>query len=367
MIKTIGKVLLVICFALSVTLVSFVVGQKFQKKTFSAGAPINYPFEQKWFGNDIVSPAPAFQSTLIDIQQIFSTHTSPPDCPDCTTIMVTGDTLTARTVNQKTTSLNNFTWPFEKTAEVLKSADVAITNLETPLVSDCAIKTDGMVFCGNTKSVDGLKFAGFDVINFANNHAGNAGKEGVIETQQLLTQNGFLTTGVQQPVYKTVKGTRFAFLGYNDVEKYGFIADVDDARMVKEISEARANADVVIVQFHWGEEYRYEPTLRQKELAYRSIDLGADLIIGNHPHWIEPVQFYKGKLIMYSHGNFVFDQMWSTETRQGVVGKYVFQGKNLIDVQFLPIFIENYGQPRWMEGSEKQKILDILKRESEKL
>lgn len=356
------KLAFVIIFALVIGALMFRLYQQYLGETFSAGPLSNYPFSSSYPSVSTQNNLPVVRT----IQQVFD-QSNQLSCPECVTIMATGDVLTARTVNQKTRSLNNFNWPFEKTADVLKSADLTFINLETPLTAECATKTDGMVFCGDTRSVNGLKFAGVDVVNYANNHAGNKGKEGVMETNNVLQQNGFLVTGIQQPTYTTVKGIKFAFLGYNDVEKYGYVADVDDARMQKEISEATQNADVVIVQFHWGEEYRYQPTPRQKELARRTIDLGADLIIGNHPHWIEPIEFYNDKLIMYSHGNFVFDQMWSTETRQGVVGKYTFQGKNLIGVEFLPVFIENYGQPRWMEGVEKQKMIDVLKRESEKL
>ena len=286
-------------------------------------------------------------------------------CPECITILVTGDVLTARVINQKSVAQKNFNWAFEKTADFLKTADITFINLETPLVKECPIKTEGMVFCGLPNHTGGLQFAGVDVVTFANNHAGNQGKEGVGETTQILRTAGFGVTGVDGPVIKIIHGVRFGFVGLNDVEKYGFIADVEGDRLVKDITEAKKQSDVVIVQFHWGEEYRYQPTNRQKELARVAIDAGADLVLGNHPHWIEPIEFYKDKLIMYSHGNFVFDQMWSRETREGVVARYTFQGKNLVDVEFFPVFIENYGQPVWMQGKEKQRILNILKTQSE--
>lgn len=345
---------------------SFYLSQLFGNRTFSAGSLMNYPFKSS------STPAEIFRSNtplpLVDRTQLFNnTPLSISDCVDCVTLLVTGDVLPARSVNQKTVSMNNFIWPWEKTLDFLKTADITIINLETPLVSDCAVKTDGMVFCGDQRNLAGLKAAGVDVVNFANNHAGNAGKQGVTQTNALLQQSGMLVTGIEQPVYQTYKGTKFAFLGYNDVEKYGFIADVDEARMQSEINQARQNADVVIVQFHWGEEYRYQPTTRQVELGHLAVEYGADLVIGNHPHWIQGVEWYKDKLITYSHGNFIFDQMWSTETRQGIVGKYVFQEKNLVDVSFYPVFIENYGQPRWMDGAEKQRMLDIMKRESERI
>jgi poly-gamma-glutamate capsule biosynthesis protein CapA/YwtB (metallophosphatase superfamily) len=367
------QLLLIGIAGLTVCFVSFQLslyfGRRFNNPTISAGELLNYPFDQiddETVVDELsVQPAPL---PPVDHSQLFTDKPMTVlECEDCVTILVTGDVLTARSVNQKTTSLNDFTWPFQQTADFLRTADVTMINLETPLVRDCPVRIDGMVFCGDQRNTAGLHFAGIDVVNFANNHSGNQGKQGVTETLEVLTQEGFVVAGVEQPVYQIVKGKRFAYLGYNDVEKYGFIADVDEERMVSEITQAKQNADIVVVQFHWGEEYRYQPTARQRELGHLAIDLGADLVIGNHPHWIQPVEWYKDKLITYSHGNFVFDQMWSRETREGVVGRYVFQGKRLVDVSFFPILIEQYGQPRWLQGAEKHRILEIMRREGERL
>ncbi len=141
----------------------------------------------------------------------------------------------------------------------------------------------------------------------------------------------------------------------------------NEKKIEEEIKEARKNADIVIVAFHWGEEYTNQPNKVQRELAHLAIDSGADLIIGNHPHWIQPVEIYKNKLIMYAHGNFVFDQMWSEKTKEGVVGKYTFFDKKLVDAEFLPIKIQSYGQPYFLEGKEKEDILKSLLKESQSI
>lgn len=280
------------------------------------------------------------------------------------TLIATGDVLTARTVNQKNTQKNDFTWPFHQTADILKSADLTFINLETPLTPECPVITNRMVFCGDEKSVEGLLFAGIDVVNFANNHAGNQGQEGVDNTTSLLRRNNFLVTGVDGPTYAEVKGTKIAFLGYNAVDNQPGVAKAEPGLIKREVATARANADIVVVAFHWGHEYTYRPSALQSDLAHLAIDEGADLIIGHHPHWFQRVEMYKDKLIMYSHGNFVFDQMWSQETREGIVGKYVFYDNQLVDVEFMPVLIEDYGQPRWLEGTEKDRLLEILEKES---
>lgn len=287
------------------------------------------------------------------------------------TIIATGDIIPARTVNFKIVARDDFTWPYQKTTDVLKNADITFINLETPLLKDCPVTREGMVFCGNAQHVEGLVFAGVDIASLANNHAGNHSEKGVNETTSILTQHGIAVMGTDKnPItVKNIRGVRFAFLGFNDITSpQPGVLDVDEKLIRQEIARAKTMADVVIVTYHWGGEYRAQPDDRQKYLGHFTINAGADFVIGNHPHWIQPIEFYQGKLITYAHGNFVFDQMWSEETKKGVVGKYTFYGGTLIDAEYFPIYIKDYdGQPIFLEGDEKQKILDNMKKESGKL
>lgn len=278
------------------------------------------------------------------------------------TLIVTGDVIPARYVNFQTVKKNDFRWPFEKTADFLKSADVTFINFETPLITNCPLTGEGMVFCGDPRNIEGLLFAGVDVADLANNHAGNYGIDGIKSTTGLLESAGISVTGISGAAFKDVRRTKFAFLGYDDVSK-----KVDEEKIKREIEYAKKNSDIVVVAFHWGTEYVSQPTKRQKDLAHLSIDSGADLVIGNHPHWIEPVEIYKDKIITYAHGNFIFDQMWSQKTREGVVAKYTFYDKKLIDVEFFPVLIENYAQPNFLTGDKKQVILNEMKNESLRL
>lgn len=300
--------------------------------------------------NGSVSLAPRFVPNKVGQPEI--------PAPQSFTLLVTGDVLTARTVNKKNVEKNDFTWPFHQTADVLKAADITFINLETPLTADCEPRLGGMVFCGNLRNTEGLVFAGVDIANLANNHMGNQELEGVAETTAALDRVGIKYTGVKGPTYMTVKDTKLAFLGYNEVDQQIGIALADSVLITQEIKEAKKQADVVIVQFHWGAEYQYQPTTNQKRLAHLAIDAGADLVMGNHPHWWQPTEIYKEKLITYSHGNFVFDQMWSQETREGLVGKYTFTDNQLSNVEFVPVVIEDYGQPRWANEAEKTRILN---------
>ena len=275
-------------------------------------------------------------------------------------IIVTGDVLLARSVNYKTTSTRNFYWPFLYVASELRSADITFINLETPLVKNCPPTNQGMIFCGDPENIQGLIYAGVDVANIANNHIYNYGEKGVDETIKLLNENNITPAGLREPVYKRVKGKKVAFLGFSDFssEKNKLINNENELR--NKIYNSKLSSDIVIVQFHWGNEYTTKITPRQRFLAYLAIDSGADLVIGNHPHWIQPIEIYKGKLIAYSHGNLIFDQEWSRDTKLGIVGKYTFNEDKLIDAEYLPVKIENYGQPLFLEGEEKREVLNNL-------
>ncbi len=278
------------------------------------------------------------------------------------TIIATGDVIPARSVNFQVVQRKDFKWPYLKIADVLKNADITFINLETPLILNCPITQEGMIFCGDSRNVEGLVYAGVDIASFANNHIANYGLEAIKETKELLNANGILVTGINGAEVIDVRGIKFAFLGFNDIG-----VPVSEEKIKNEIADARKKADVLVVTFHWGTEYRDQPDERQKILAHSAVDAGADLIIGNHPHWIQPTEIYKDKLITYAHGNLVFDQEWSLKTKLGVVGKYTFYDMKLINTEYFPVLIENYGQPHFLEGDEKKKVLEDMKSQSDKL
>ncbi len=262
------------------------------------------------------------------------------------TIVTTGDVMLGRSINYRSAKQNNFVWPFEKTADVLKNADITFINLESPFVDNCPLTNSGMVFCSDQRNIQGLTFAGIDIVNLANNHIGNFGQEGIKQTRQLLEGNNMSLIGTTDgAVFKTVNDIRFAFLGYNDFASPAGIAQAKNEKIVKDIIDAKAKSDIVAISFHWGEEYTDKPTKRQQELAYLAIDNGADLIIGHHPHWVQPTENYKDKLIVYSLGNFIFDQGWSQKTKEGIVGRFKFSGTKLTSYELLPVLINDFGQP----------------------
>lgn len=295
----------------------------------------------------------------LSLEKIFaSDHSWTATISGITTLVATGDVIPARAVNFQIVTKKDFKWPFLNTALLLKSADLTLINLETPLLKNCPLTQTGMVFCGDEKNIEGLIFAGVDVANLANNHSENYGKQGLDYTKNLLSQNGILISDNSNIAIKQYNNIKFGFLGYNA------ILPLDKNLVASQIQQAKKEADILIVSYHWGAEYQSLPAQETIELARLSVDNGADLIIGNHPHWIQPVEIYKNKLIMYAHGNFVFDQMWSEKTKEGVVGKYTFYGPHLIDAEFFPIYIKDFGQPSFLEGDYKNRILTELRSQS---
>jgi poly-gamma-glutamate synthesis protein (capsule biosynthesis protein) len=284
-------------------------------------------------------------------------------------LLATGDVIPARSVNTAVLRRNDFLFPYRATADYLKAGDLLFIDLESPLLARCKPTDEGMTFCGDARNVEGLVYAGVSVAGLANNHSGNYGPAGTAETIALLRSHGIAPAGLGMIAYKTVRGLRFAFLAFNGVGQA-----VDRAELTRQITEAHAGADVVVVQFHWGKEYVRLPQPAPgvapddpRALGRLAVDAGADLVIGNHPHWVQGVELYRDRLITYAHGNFVFDQMFSAETKEGVVGRYTFYGPRLAAVEYRAVLIESWAQPRLAEGPAAARVLGQMEAASRAL
>jgi len=291
-------------------------------------------------------------------------------------MIAVGDIMLSRAVETKMIQKNDYKYPFLKTAEITKNADIVFGNLETSIISGRIIQDNEMIFRTDPKSVEGLKFVGFNVLSLANNHMMNFGKDGLESTLKILDENGISHIGaglgrneIYKPVVKDIKGTKFAFLGFTynfDQRKmyggdvYG-VANMDVEKMKEAVQNVLLESDIVIVSMHAGIEYKTSSNLFQENFARSAIDAGADLVIGHHPHVVQNVEKYNDGYIIYSLGNFVFDQMWSNETRLGAMAEIIFQDKKVKSIEFIPIKIHDYSQPEVLVGGEKEMILKRLK------
>jgi poly-gamma-glutamate synthesis protein (capsule biosynthesis protein) len=329
------------------------------------------PIERKIVGSEkIESREEIIHQLLTDsitLEKIFDGIDDEPDNPDTWSLLSGGDVMIGRVVNINALKYKDYDWPYKNISSLLSSADFTFVNLESPVIINCPMKNTGMIFCGNLDHIPAIQRSGIDAVSISNNHMFNQGKSGLETTLATLQNNKLMAVGAPNPSYVRIKNTNVAFLAYTDVECYTGIPCVNEEQIKSDIAVAKNNSDLIVIMYHWGVEYHDYPSQRQIEIAHMSIDAGADLILGNHPHWIQPFEVYKDKLIVYSHGNLVFDQMWSEKTREGIMVEYIFNKNNLVDVKLHPVKIEDYGQPRLMEGQEKDAKVDFIKTISENL
>jgi len=292
------------------------------------------------------------------------------------TLVAVGDMMLSRAVATRMHRYG-YEYPFASTTDFIRSADIAFGNLETPITPGPEVLPFEMSFRADPESAAALRDAGFDVLSLANNHTPNFGEMGLQDTLRYLDEAGIVHAGAgtdfeaNQARFIEARGVRFAFLAYNDDDVVPASYEATDTRvgtafmhierMQHAVQEANSIADIVIVSMHAGDEYEPLPNDSQVAFAHAAIDAGAEMVIGHHPHVVQTMEIYKGKHIFYSLGNFVFDQMWSRETREGLLIKAVFTKDGVKNVTFHPVLIEDYAQPRFMEDREDiKRVLDRL-------
>ncbi|OGE82733.1 MAG: hypothetical protein A3B95_01635 [Candidatus Doudnabacteria bacterium RIFCSPHIGHO2_02_FULL_43_13b] len=315
-----------------------------------------------------------------------------------TTLFFAGDIMLSRNVARKIYTANDFTLPFQKVADVIKKADIAFANLESPFNNQGDHSIEGsLVFNADPKSVEGLSTVGFDLLSTANNHSFDQGKTGIDFTTAWLASHGVLSIGSGNNCHDGIiiqkKQLKFGFLAYsyaahNDggEKPDPLVCDWNDSiQVLTDIEKLKPQVDWLIISAHMGTEYQREPDEKNKILAHAAIDAGADLFIGHHPHWIQSVEQYHGKWIFYSLGNFVFDQMWSQDTKEGLTLLVTYGSSNhprgedrasnrgsnpgqipafagmggieIKKIELRPVIIEDYCCPRWADPDETAAIL----------
>lgn len=304
------------------------------------------------------------------------------------TFLAVGDMMISRGVARSITRANDPLAPFRKMDGIFRSTDFNFGNLEVPISGNNNVIGKGLVFNMHTRDIAGLKAYNFKVLNLANNHALDQGVEGLRRTQRFLDEHGFTYLGVGddleqawQPKTITVNNVKIGFVGasyasINDggVARNDYVARIEDTdRLQRAIARLRAEgADFIVATMHAGVEYTRRPHQPQIDFARNAVDFGADIVIGAHPHWTQIFETYKGKYIFYSLGNFIFDQEWSRDTKEGLALKITLQnrkssapksasllqqGTRVEQIELIPVVIENYSTPRPATETEAQQIL----------
>jgi len=296
-----------------------------------------------------------------------------------TTLIFVGDIMLDRGVKLAVKKYGNedFKFPFLKMAENLNEADILFGNLEGP-ISDKGVKVGSIYsFRNSPKAIEGLKFAGFDILSVANNHIFDYGRIAMEDTFLRLKEvgidylgGGFSETEAYFPIIKEVNGStgspqaRIAFLAYTNLgtsywsakENQSGTAWLNEENLERGVKEAKEKADIVIVSMHFGEEYKTSSNAEQKYFAHLAIDSGADLVIGHHPHVIQEIERYNNGYIAYSLGNFVFDQGFSEETMKGLLLKVLVKDGKIKELIPVEVKINKFFQPEMAAKNEFTRV-----------
>lgn len=254
---------------------------------------------------------------------------------------------------------------------VLKKGDIVFCNLECPFVSNPAPLPKPVSFSSSPSMVSVLKIAGFNIISLANNHTMDCGKAGLLETMENLEKQKIAFCGAgrnkkeaHSPFIFKIKGICIGFLAYCDFSPEGIIrlsdaptiAVIDEDTLSREIKIAKSKVDILVVSFHWGTEFYPLPTARQKRIAEESIDAGADIIIGHHPHVVQPTEIKKQKsgrksLIVYSLGNFMFDTT-KEKSNESIILECILTKNGIEQIKTYPVKIKQ-GIPVLLQTTDK--------------
>ncbi|MDD3481014.1 MAG: CapA family protein [Patescibacteria group bacterium] len=296
-----------------------------------------------------------------------------------------GDVMLSRTVGRQISNYG-YNYPWEKTKKIIADADVTFANLEVPISDIYPSPMSGMSFIAPEENLKYIKEAGIDVVSVANNHSANFGYNVFLDNLKNLKAAGIEVCGGG----KTEKEARTATVMEAGNNSFGFLcqsaitgslyADDDSAGvpylgiepwyrdseasigdLMDDIVRAEKVADTVIVSPHWGVEYKHYPNDSQELVGRKAIETGAEMVVGTHPHVVQSLEYYQGKYIDYSLGNFIFDQEWSQATKEGVMlSGYFYNGQNVSSI-LTPLVISNYAQPAFVKNSAAASILATIK------
>ncbi|NOG47678.1 MAG: CapA family protein [Calditrichaeota bacterium] len=258
-------------------------------------------------------------------------------------------------------------------------ADISMINLENPLTARGKKVEKAFNFRAKPNYAKILVDGGIDIVTIANNHIYDYGAEGLHDTILKLVENNIQYVGAgrniyeaQHPVIFYIKGKKIAYYAFYGTHKHSdsYPATEDSAgtamrrlNIIKEsIGRFRSQVDFVIVNFHWGREKAEYPGKDQIQFAHTVIGYGADIIVGHHPHVLQGIEKYKGKIIAYSLGNFIFGGN-SRKSYKTAILEINISG-NDVEASIIPIQV-NYWQPFRLEGAEAKSVLNLVEKLSE--
>lgn len=280
-------------------------------------------------------------------------------------VYAVGDIMLDRGVEYmiRTQGKGDFRFPFLKITQDLEKADILFGNLEGP-IAESGVRVGSIYsFRSDPKVIEGLKYAGFNMLSLANNHMLDYGRTALKETVQNLKDNqiDYVGAGLSEAEafslkIKEIKNVKIGFLAYTDLGFQSWRAKENEAgiawikeddidKIKQDIEEQKRKVDILIVSLHSGEEYQTDPSAFQEKFARASIEAGADVILGHHPHVVQKTERYKNGWVIYSLGNFVFDQFFSPETMKGALLEIIIINGKIEEVNTREVVISQFYQP----------------------
>lgn len=283
------------------------------------------------------------------------------DCTLGTDAAFGGITLPAE-LNQQGGDMGYF---FRNVRPFFAADDLTIVNLEGTLTDRGVREDKTYAFRGDPSYVGILTEGSVEAVTLANNHSRDYGEVSLTDTQRHLEEAGIhWVEGLHTKVID-VSGIRVGLVGLNG------LSGTAASQLPKAIEQVnREDARIIVVQVHWGIEGEYKPTQMQQDLAHQAIDLGADLVIGHHPHVLQGLEEYKGRMIAYSLGNFCFGGNQNPKDKDSMLYRQTFTLKDgeiadWTNYQVIPCSItsvpeRNNYQPTPAAGEEKRRIADKI-------
>jgi poly-gamma-glutamate synthesis protein (capsule biosynthesis protein) len=318
------------------------------------------------------------------------TLTPSPTQPVVTTLLFTGIIVPARCVQAGIDERGDPHYLYDNVREIISQADIAIGTLNAT-ISDFT-RHEGCIrsweLVGGAENADALRDAGFDLIGMATNHIKDCGfpscgDRAFLDTLDNINRVGILPIGAGhnleqalQPVVVEANGIRFGFVSLGEVyvserifaghNKPG-IAKLTEKSLRDAIDAAMQVADVVIAMPHAGPEDFIEPSSTQRKWARISVDAGADLVVMNHAHVIQPYRVIDDVMVFFGLGNFIFDQVWSRDHQQSAILEVEFQDDELVSFRFIPTVVDRDGTVHIADEREAAEIIERIEEASKKL
>jgi len=285
---------------------------------------------------------------------------------DLIELVAVGDIMLSRTVEERTEVFGT-SYPLEAVVGLLRGADIAIGNLESPLSVRGEPLQKRFLFRAHPRLAEALAWAGIDVVNLANNHQLDYGEEGFVQTLEALREAGVAHVGAglsyeeaHAPLVWEAKDRRIAFLAYAagrwegsfELPTRELISFAERATIREDVQRAGELADLVVVVMHLGTEYQLYPDEEQLAVSRAAIEAGACLVIGHHPHVVQDVEPYRGGFVAYSLGDFIFDIDVGEGARYGSILRVLLGEDGVEAIDLVPVQIVDDVQPRFLAGED---------------